>query len=66
MVRTSHITNLSNSIPKLLIEPSIKSFISSHETVEGRKIKKECIDILSIYPMSNGESTYFRVKWQVL
>lgn len=62
---TTHITNLGNSVPNLLIEPSIKSFIARHETYEGRKISKEEIRIISIFPMTNLESTYYRVRWEV-
>ncbi|MFN3402723.1 MAG: hypothetical protein ACK40G_01430 [Cytophagaceae bacterium] len=65
MIRTSHITNLGNSIPNLLIEPSIKSFIASHETIEGRSINKRDISIISIFPVTNNESTYYRVTWSI-
>jgi hypothetical protein len=65
MIKTTHITNLGNSIPKLLIESAIKAFIANHETYIGEKIKKEKINILSIFPQSNGESTYYRVTWSL-
>lgn len=62
---TTHITNLGNSISNLFIESSIKSFIARHETYEGRKVSKDEIKIVSVFPMTNAESTYYRVKWEL-
>ncbi|MCR6642229.1 MAG: hypothetical protein NVV82_25410 [Sporocytophaga sp.] len=65
MIKTSFITNLGNSINQFDFELSLKSFISKHEFFNGSKIDKSKINIISVFPISNAESTFYKVMWEL-
>jgi hypothetical protein len=66
MIKTSFITNLGNSINQFEFELSLKSFIYNQEASNGRKLDKSKINIISVFPISNAESTFYKVMWELV
>lgn len=66
MIKTSVITNLGNSIRNMGLELSLKNFIASHEMGDRGKVDSSRINIISVYPISNAESTFYKVMWELV